>query len=124
MVTVPTEEEKVLPGRDGWLFLQRDSNDVIGQLTGRVRLGRQGRRAWRRLLSKRVAVMNGFGIPWVAQIAPNKESVYPEHLPTEIVPSRRRPVHELLRVAKRTRAPVTYPVNALMGAKSKGTLYF
>ncbi len=68
--------------------------------------------------------MNGFGIPWVAQIAPNKESVYPEHLPTEIVPSRRRPVHELLRVAKRTRAPVTYPVNALMGAKSKGTLYF
>jgi hypothetical protein len=124
LVRPPTDREKVLIGRDGWLFLQRDTNDVVGQHTGRVRLGRRGREAWRALLSERISRAKRFGVVWVSLIAPDKESVYPEYLPPEIVPSPRRPVHELLEVARSVEAPVLYPVEELVAAKDQGPLYF
>jgi hypothetical protein len=124
MVGPLSEREKALPGRQGWLFLQGDTNDVIGQHTGRVRLGREARREWKALLEARVAWTREFGIPWVCQIAPDKESVYPEYLPPEIVPSRRRPVHELLRAARSLKPPMTYPLQELVAAKDDWPLYF
>ena len=124
MVRPPTDREKVLIGRDGWLFLQRDTNDVVGQHTGRVRMGRERRHAWREILAQRMSWAKRFGIVWVTLIAPDKESVYPEYLPPEIVPSHRRPVHELLDVARSVGAPVLYPVEELVAAKDQGPLYF
>jgi hypothetical protein len=124
MVTPPGDEEQVLRGREGWLFLQRDTNDIVGQHTGRVHMGRPGRHAWRRVLSQRMSLVRRLGIVWVSQIAPDKESVYPEYLPPEIQPSRVRPVHELLRVGKSVGAPLTYPLEALVAAKGEGPLYF
>lgn len=123
MVNPPTEREKVLFGKHGWLFLQRDTNDVIGQHTGRVRLGRQRRRAWRQLLETRMALTERLRTTWLCQISPDKESIYPEYLPAGVVPARRRTVHEFRGIAASLGAPVVYPIGELRSAKREAELY-
>jgi hypothetical protein len=117
------DREKVLLGKSGWLFLIRDSNDVIGQQTGRVQLGEEARQAWRRVLQRRVAATDRAGTRWFTIVVPDKEIVYPEYLPDEIVPGVRRPVHEILDIAASVGAPVTYALPALQKAKSRFNLY-
>lgn len=122
-VEPPAERDKVLVGRDGWLFLQHDRNDVVGQHTGRVRPGRQWRRAWKDVLRSRLAAISELGPVWICQICPDKESVYPEYLPADITPAARRPVHDLLDISRALRAPVGYPLDELSAAKPNGPLY-
>jgi hypothetical protein len=56
-------------------------------------------------------------------VVPDKESVYPEHLPAELEPVERRPVHEFLEVAEEARAPVAYALDWLEEAKAGPELY-
>jgi alginate O-acetyltransferase complex protein AlgJ len=56
-------------------------------------------------------------------VAPDKESVYPEHLPAEIVPAQRRPVHEFLEIVEEAGAPVAYALEWLERAKGGPELY-
>lgn len=113
----------VLRGRDGWLFLRNDTNDVLGQHEGRVRLDGAAVAAWRQVLEGRVAMERELGIPWVCLIAPDKEALYPEYLPPSVSPVRRRPVHEVLRLASRAGADLHYLLDDLAAAKGSGELY-
>jgi alginate O-acetyltransferase complex protein AlgJ len=117
------ESEMVLHGSDGWLFLQRDRNDVLGQHTGSVRLGPGEQAQWRKTLEGRVEASERLGVLWSCLVAPDKESVYPEHLPVEVEPVARRPVHEFLEVAGETGAPVAYALGWLERAKAGPDLY-
>jgi alginate O-acetyltransferase complex protein AlgJ len=117
------ESEKVLFGKQGWLFLHGDTNDILGQHTGKVKMGAARRAAWRRVLEGRVAACERLGIPWHCIVVPDKESVYPEYLPDEVVPSARRPIHELLEVAASAGAPVSYALDRLLAAKQEDELY-
>ncbi|HEU4736968.1 MAG TPA: hypothetical protein VFS48_08100 [Solirubrobacterales bacterium] len=118
------ENAKVLAGRDGWLFLREDTNDVLGQHMGQVAFGKEDRDAWQRLLENRMATVERVGAVWECLVAPDKEAVYPEHLPGEIVPAERRPIHDFLKVAETVGAPVTYLLDDLVAAKSEAELYF
>ena len=115
--------EQVLVGRGGWLFLRQDSNDVVGQHTGSVTLNERSRQAWRRLLHARMATVERIGVTWVFLAVPDKESVYPEHLPRRMRPSARRPVHDFLDAAESVAAPVTYLLDDLEAAKPTGQLF-
>jgi hypothetical protein len=117
------ESEMVLHGSDGWLFLQRDRNDVLGQHTGSVRLGADEKAQWRRTLERRVEAGKRLGVLWSCLVAPDKESVYPEHLPAGVEPVERRPVHEFLEVAEEAGAPVAYALDRLEQAKAGPELY-
>jgi alginate O-acetyltransferase complex protein AlgJ len=119
----PPEREKVLIGKDGWLYLVRDSNDVIGQQTGRVHLSEQARQEWRRVLLRRSEATERVGTRWFTVVVPDKEIVYPEYLPDEIVPAAGRPVHEILDIAASVGAPVTYALPLLQEAKKSFSLY-
>jgi alginate O-acetyltransferase complex protein AlgJ len=123
VLSPPEEREKVLVGKDGWLFLRRDSNDVIGQQTGRVRLGRRRRKAWQRLLRERTARAANLGAAWQCLIIPDKEFLYSEHLPDGITSAGRRPVHEILDLASSTGAPVDYALADLEAAKEEEQLF-
>lgn len=123
VLSPPEEREKVFFGRDGWLFLRRDSNDVIGQQTGKVKLTRKQRHAWGRTLKRRIAIASETGAAWQCLVIPDKEFLYPEHLPEEITPARRRPVHDLLDIASSHGAPVDYLLDDLERAKHKGELF-
>ncbi|HEV2857199.1 MAG TPA: hypothetical protein VGW80_02215 [Solirubrobacterales bacterium] len=120
---IPTEREKVVVGKDGWLFLRRDTNDVIGQHTGRVRLGDEELARWRRILEARVKAARELETKWLCLVVPDKEALYAEYLPDEIVPAPRRTVHQLLELAEEVEAPVVYALEALAGAKGEGPLY-
>jgi hypothetical protein len=117
------ESEMVLHGSDGWLFLQRDRNDVVGQHTGSVRLGLDEKAQWRKALEGRVEASERLGVLWSCLVAPDKESVYPEHLPAGVEPVGRRPVHEFLEVAGEAGAPVAYALDWLERAKAGPELY-
>jgi SGNH hydrolase-like domain, acetyltransferase AlgX len=119
----PPEREKVLVGKSDWLFLIRDSNDVIGQQTGRVQLGEQARQEWKELLLRRLLTIKRAATTWHTLVIPDKEIVYPEYLPEEIVPAETRPVHEVLAVAEAVEAPFSYALEALQEAKRAHNLY-
>ena len=119
----PPESEKVLVGKNGWLYLVRDSNDVIGQQTGRVHLSEQARQDWKQLLVRRSAATGRLGVRWQTLVIPDKEIVYPEYLPDEIVPAPTRPVHEILDIADQVGAPVSYALDALQRAKASFSVY-
>lgn len=123
VVSLSGENEKVLVGREGWLFLRGDSNDVLGQHAGRVKLGRRDRRSWRRVLAKRRSFAEERGLIWLCVVIPDKEAVYAEHLPTDVKPVARRPVHQILELAQGSAAPVVYALADLQASKTDGELY-
>jgi hypothetical protein len=123
VLSPPEEREKVLLGKDGWLFLRRDSNDVIGQQTGRVKLGYRQRKAWQRLLRERIALAEDVGAVWQCLIIPDKEFLYSEYLPDDLTPASRRPVHEILDLAASNDAPVGYALSELEAAKVSQQLF-
>ncbi|HEU5104691.1 MAG TPA: hypothetical protein VFU11_02495 [Solirubrobacterales bacterium] len=119
----PPEREKVLVGKQGWLYLIRDSNDVIGQQTGRVQLGEAARQEWKELLLRRLLSVRRATTSWHTLVIPDKEIVYPEYLPDELVPAQRRPVHEVLDIAAAVEAPVEYALEALQEEKRSHGIY-
>lgn len=121
--SVIDESEKVLFGKQGWLFLHGDTNDILGQHTGKVKMGAERLAKWRRILENRMAASERLGIPWQCIVVPDKESVYPEYLPEEVSPSPRRPIHEFLEVAESVGAPVTYALDRLLAEKEEDELY-
>ena len=117
-------QRNALVGKDGWLFLRNDENNILGQHLGQVRLGARRRRAWARLLERRMELMRELDTTWLCMIAPDKEGVYPELLPAGMTPAARRPVHEILAEAERLGAPVFYPLDRLLEAKRVGQPYY
>jgi hypothetical protein len=75
----------VLVGRDGWLYYGRGR--MIDNYTGARLLTADDLRAWQTLLETRRDWLAKRGIGYLFVVAPNKETVYPEHLPEWIVPA-------------------------------------
>lgn len=121
--SVVTLDEKVLIGKQGWLFLHGDTNNILGQHTGKVKMGAERRENWRRVLADRTATSEELRIPWQCVVVPDKEAVYPEYLPDHIVPAARRPIHEFLEEVESVGAPVTYGLDRLLEAKDECELY-
>jgi alginate O-acetyltransferase complex protein AlgJ len=120
---VVTLDEKVLIGKQGWLYLHGDTNNILGQHTGKVKMGAERIDGWRRVLEGRVAASERLRIPWHCVVVPDKEGVYPEYLPDEVVPVARRPVHEFLEVAESVGAPVSYGLDRLLATKEECDVY-
>ena len=114
---------KVLVGRDGWLFL-----------SGRGRL-----ESWRRVraftpedldgLARLLAARRDWcaarGIAYVFVVAPDKHSVYPEHMPASLVPL--RPESQLDQLVRHLDGTADGPLldlrPALRAAKALGAVY-
>jgi alginate O-acetyltransferase complex protein AlgJ len=105
-----------LEGRDGWLFVSGDSNDVIAQHTGSYQPGVDWERQWSKLLRRRRRLMRRTGTDWFHMVIPDREAVYAEMLPPQVVPAARRPVHRLLELAAAERVEIFYPLDELRAA--------
>jgi len=119
----PAALDKVLVGRDGWLFLRGDSNDAIGQQTGRVRYTERDKERLGEVLAEREQLAEEAGAVWLTAVVPDKEIVYSEQLPSEIVPRARRPVHDFLEIAAGVGADAVYLLDEMVAAKYEGDLY-
>lgn len=116
------KDDKIVAGRDGWLFLGNDTNRVIDQVCGRFLFEPREVRAWRRLLENRTAWVEKTGGSYFFVVPPNPHALYPEKLPEGIVSSPERPVTQLLADLERSGsfARVIYPLDELVAAKAEG----
>ena len=116
---LPTVDDKVVHGKDGWLFLANDSNDTLGQHAGEWLLTDHQVQQWQDLLETRSAWLNLQGIPYVFMIAPDPHAVYAEMLPEEVVPGATRPVLQVLDHLEQRQswAPVLYPLEELVAER-------
>ena len=118
---LPAIDDKVVQGRDGWLFLANDSNDTLAQHAGENLLTDLQVQQWHDLLEWRSAWLNLQGIPYVFMIAPDPHAVYSDFLPEGFVQGKTRPVLQVLdHLQERgSWAPVLYPLSALMDARDE-----
>lgn len=117
------DRDRVVVGRDGWLFLQEDRNDALGQHTGQVKFSPQDKESLATLLRERRAVAESYGCIWITAVVPDKEALYAEFLPPDVTPVPRRPVHDFLEIAGAEGAAAIYLLDDLQAAKAQGDLY-
>lgn len=118
-MSAPSEAHKVLKGLDDFLFLQNDTNNVLSQISGAVRLSDEQVQGWARELQSRVDFCRGFNGDYYLFVAPNSHCVYSELLPEGCHVSAERIACQLLQASSRT----FYPLDALNKAKQTGLLY-
>lgn len=109
------DDRKVLRGREGWLFLQNDTNAVLDQIRGRRLLSTSEIDDWVRFLRRLDDVAASHRCTALYLVAPNKECVYAEYL-SDVQLSPERPVFQLMQLAdtlalKNVR--FVYPLEAL-----------
>jgi hypothetical protein len=119
------EEDKVAEGKDGWLFLARDTNHVVQQHTGRLQFGARDLEDWRFVLETRIAWLARRGVPYLFLVPPNTHAVYPEFLPDDVVAVAERPVLQLIRHLRErgSKARIVYPLEELVARKRSDLVY-
>lgn len=115
--------DRVLQGREGWLFLQGDRNDALGQHSGRISFDDRQLADLRGLMSRRRETAAAHGATWLTAVVPDKEMVYAEFLPPEVALVDRRPIHDYLDVAADAGAPAIYMLEEMRQAAAAGDVY-
>lgn len=87
---------KILIGKQGWLFLDNDTNRVIDQITGKYNLPLNFKNRWIDLFTLRLEKSKDLGFKYFYSIVPNKENVYRSYLPDNVCYSEERPVQIVL----------------------------
>jgi alginate O-acetyltransferase complex protein AlgJ len=114
------DDGKVVQGRNGRLFLDNDTNEVVAQHTGALRLDRPGLEQWRLTLEHRTAWLERKGVRYVFLVAPNAHSVYPEDLPAGVQSASERPVHQLITALEQGGiARLLYPLDELVRERAR-----
>lgn len=115
---------EVVLGKDGWFYLNRDQS--IDDFAGQVTLTTQELEMIRINLEVRFAWMEDHHIPYVMAVAPNKETIYPEHMPSRLRnPGRPTRLDQILSYLKEySHLPILDLRPPESQAKSLGTLYF
>jgi len=88
-------EIKVLKGKDGWLFLQNDSNKIIDQITNKISYDKYHAFRFRINHQLRHGFLKEHKIKYFSFIIPNKEIVYAKYLPDGIIVSEERMTRRL-----------------------------
>jgi alginate O-acetyltransferase complex protein AlgJ len=108
---------RVIQGKDGWLFLKRDTALAAGEHLFNPNQLRQ----WRYMLETRHAWLQKRGVHYFMLMPPTPPSVYPEHLPGELEPAGRRTVHQVLDLLAEHEVaiPHLYPLDEMIALKGR-----
>jgi len=107
-----TKKRKFLKGKEGFLFLDNDTNNTIAQISGNAPLSDLDLGRWRRLIRSRQVLLADMGASYKFVIAPAKEAVLAQYLPDEISLSVNRPAVQLYE-SQSIRSTVKYPIEVL-----------
>jgi len=113
----PIEQSNVLYGREGWLYYSNKGS--IDYYTGANPLPEADMQAWKVSFLRLKAACEARGIRLVVAVAPNKEQVYPEYLPSLYIHSavkREDAVAETMRAAG---IPYLWLLPDLLAAKAQ-----
>jgi len=105
VVTNPAELNKVLYGKEGWLFLTNDTNESLGYLTGHRAVNQDIITAWIERIKRIEALCHQYGIQCIHLLVPEKEVVYRQYLPDGLTIAPDRPATRLM--AALTEAGIT-----------------
>lgn len=72
--------KRVIVGKEGWLFYDSDAH--LGIAAGTIRLDPANLAVWAKGFGQRVDYLSKRGIPFYMIMAPAKETIYPEYLPS------------------------------------------
>jgi alginate O-acetyltransferase complex protein AlgJ len=119
------DDAKVLRGKNGRLFLDRDGNQVVKQYMGELLLSEEQLQDWQHVLENRVAWLGRLGIPYLFLAPPTAHVVYPEDMPDEIPRGKTRPILQLIERLEScgSFARVIYPLEHYLAAKPAPLLY-
>jgi hypothetical protein len=113
------DERKVLRGRDGFLFLQNDTNGVLDQVQAKRRLTQVELESWATFFRELDDLALSRGARAFYLVAPNKECVFADRLPGNLRVSEERPFRQLEALVRHLALKATqlvYPLAALQGA--------
>jgi hypothetical protein len=122
-----THNDKVLVGKDGWLFLSERTGPGFNRERGfGSRFAQEELVAWQTLFEKRHAFLKARGIPYVVTFAPDKQTIYPEYMPDGLVTPGPSRLDQLVEHLKKVNSPVVLVDmrKAIIDAKPTRELYF
>jgi hypothetical protein len=120
----PDTQNKVVRGKDGWLYLAHDTNRVLDQITGRRTFSAEELDQWEAAIRERWSIAHEGDAAYVLIVPPNQHSVYPENLPDGVELSDARPVMQLLeRLDGEPEAPFVYPIEEMRRARGERPTY-
>ncbi|HEY5232625.1 MAG TPA: alginate O-acetyltransferase [Verrucomicrobiae bacterium] len=113
----------VILGRDGWLFYSGDN--MIENFRGSNPFTRDQLKAWQNLLESRRDWCVRHGSAYIFVIPPDKQSIYPEHLPAWLLPVKKPGKLDQFMAYMKTNStvPVLDLRPALLAAKTNRTVY-
>lgn len=97
LITDPQELNKVLVGKEGWLFLINDSNHAIDYTTGIRNFPTEKIISWKDLILKRKLQCEEMNIKYLHLICPEKDVACNQYLPEHFNISDNRPIIKLLK---------------------------
>lgn len=107
-----------LIGRDNWLFLCGDSNDVVSQLTGRQAISEADLLKYQQVFKIRADTFKEMGLPYFFFVAPTKEVVYQDHLPVGYdVDIQQSPASKIMAAVENCGVPIMYLKDPLIAAR-------
>ena len=118
-----SSSEKVLIGKEKWLFYTQDN--IVNDYRGINAFSKAELEQWKNILEQRQKWLAEQGIAYLFVVAPNKTSIYPEHLPNSIQKVREQtPLDQLTTYLHKNSAVNFYDLRpALIEKKEIGKLY-
>lgn len=115
-----------LVGKDGWLFLCNDSNDAIGQYTGKVKLTHYTLDHYTKHYRNIQENYRNQEIHYMLTIVPGKESLYAEFLPESVINIADVTVKEqfIKTISSQLDIAILDLMPVLQANKSRGQLYY
>ena len=114
----------VLKGKGDWLFFS--DGQMVNDITGTRPFSNAELEGWRTLLTGRRDWLRQRGIRYLFVVPPDKQSIYPEHLPDWLIARAKKP-QRLDQFLSHMRAHSDVPIldlrDALLDAKKIGDLY-
>lgn len=116
---------KVVRGREGWLFLGGDTNQVMRQHSGQLLLSPDDLQRWQSLLESRIERLAESGAEYRFAVAPDSHAVNAEMLPEGIEAAKTRPVLQLIEHLERQGSParIVYPLEQLTAEKQSNPVF-
>lgn len=117
------DPQKAFKGQENWLYLGNNFENTIDKFTGNKRFDE---RASAKRIKKLEAYANVFakhGIKTIFLVGPDKQSIYPEYLPSIFKPAPERYITPILAQMQKDGVNVYDPTQDLIDHKDEGVLY-
>jgi hypothetical protein len=116
-----SDNHKVLTGKDEMLFLVNDSNDVVRQISGLLKMSTETCHIWARILAERARRATDHNAKLIHIVIPDKERVYADKLPDHLKVSTQSMFQQWCKLQPQ-QASIVYPLDELIeGRKTRHT---